>query len=273
MTKAKGIAIAAEFGSGLHRALETYYGAQMSRESREQAKLDFLSYYAPLYAQGGGEASDDKRTVAKGVAILEQYWKHYDVEPFQVIATEVGGAIELRPNLIYTSRIDLIVQWDSPRGIYGFDHKSTSAMDTIVPKPNNQFSGYITTLLEMYENVLGFQVNLIGVFKTEKQKDKYTGQMVPREIFQRVVTSRTPIEVEQWKREVINTVDHINRDIDTGVWSRFDKCKPFRNSMCAYHDLCLCQSIEMQERLIEMGAYVKEPWSAYKDDPVEEVVE
>jgi len=272
LVKVGSKALAPEFGTALHIALETYYANNMTEASKEQSLLDFVGYYGPIYVASNGAEIDDKRTPEKGLDLLLRYYSHYGIEPFEPIATEVGGVIELRRDLLYTTRIDLAAQWLSPPGVYGFDHKSTSVMDGIMVKPNNQFTGYISTLMETYENVLGFQMNLIGVFKTDKQKDRYTGKMEPREIFQRISTTRTSKEIAMWKCEILQTVDLIDSCRDMGVWPRWDKCQPYRNARCPYHDLCITQDDEMIERLIELGAYQVEEWSAYKNDNDTEVI-
>ena len=263
-------ALAAEFGIALHKGFETFYSGNMTIDAQDAALLEFTTYYIPIYMSNNGPVIEDKRTPDKGIDLLSKYFTHYKNEPFEVIATEVGGAIELRPDLIYTTRIDLIVQWLSPRGIFGFDHKSTSDMSGLVPKPNNQITGYVANLMEMYEDVLGFQMNLIGVFKTDKQKDRLSGKMVEREIFQRLSTTRNSKEITMWKKEILQTVDFIDRCRDSKIWPRFDKCKPWRNSLCPYHDLCLTQDEDMVEKLIELGAYKYEPWSAYKEEEKED---
>jgi len=181
---------AADFGTSIHLSLEHYYKNGMTDASIAEAIQLFADSFADKQ-----DITDEKRTLAKGLDILSKYFTKYRHEPFNVITTEVGGAMELGEYL-YTFRIDLAVEWYSPKGVYLFDHKTTSSLGRMVVKPNNQFTGYTAAGVETYENLLGFMLNSIGVYKTDKTKDKATGKMVEREILVRTPTARTRKEIE-----------------------------------------------------------------------------
>ena len=274
LVKAGYKVIAPEFGSGIHRALEVYYGGDKNNdpptfkartsEARMLAIAAFEHYFGPYETD-----ADDKHTVAKGVWLVERYFEHYPNDPMEVIDTEVGAAMEIGGGggtaILYTARIDLIAEWQSPKGVYGFDHKTTTGpMDKLVAKPNNQFTGYIATLMELYEGVLGFMVNIIGVYKGEKYV-KGPKKGLDKEVFMRVPTSRTPAEIKEWKADIIQTVQGIESCMEKGRWPHYDNCNSF-NSLCPYIDLCNCPSKDVQERLIEGGVYVVEPWTAFGDE-------
>lgn len=249
---------AAEFGVGIH-ALEIYYKGGMTEKAKEETLAAFMLHFAPFETE-----ADDKRTVVKGLSILTSYFQRYAEEPFEVVATEVGLAFDIG-EYIYKGRLDLVVKWLSPPGIYGFDHKTTSDLDSIVVKPNNQFTGYIAYLNEMFENVHGFMANLIGVYKTDKQKDKSSGKMIERDIFRRYPTTRSPWEVEEWKKGVLQTIHQIEECKECGVWPRYDACKMYRTP-CAFLDLCNAGSEEVVQRMIQGGMYEVSPWEAYKEE-------
>lgn len=250
---------AADFGSSIHGALEVFYNGGMTQDSIDKAMVYFAEEFAKSEV-----ITDDKRTVVKGLDILGKYFTRYRYEPFNVVATEVGGAFELG-EWVYRTRIDLVTEWLSPTGIYGFDHKTTSDMARMVAKPHNAITGYIYNLLEMYENVLGYQMNVIGVYKGEKKRDG-NGHMVEREIFMRIPTQRTPPELAQWKKDVLHTLHQMEESYESGTFPMYapEFCSAFRGR-CGYLDLCNTDP-DTQERMISGGMYESNPWKPYESE-------
>ena len=263
--------VAAEFGSAVHLALEIYYKYGMSQEAIDKALVDSLDYFTPFETEG-----DAKRTTARLLVILGKYFERYKHEPFNVLATEVGGAFELDNNWIYTTRLDLLVEWQSPRGIYIVDHKTTYDLGSLIAKPHNQITGYIYNAREMYESVLGAVINGIGVYATDEVMDKMapkipsakTGKMIyatkPREFFIRIPTQRTPRELAEWKEETLWWLHHIEECVEHDKWPKHspDYCVKYRGR-CSFLDLCNADP-ETCERMIEAGVYEINPWQAYK---------
>ena len=263
--------VAADFGTAIHKALEVYYSAGMTEESKAKAIDAFITSYKD-------PPEEKKRTALKGVDLLTQYFDHYGVEPFSVIATEVGGAFELGDGWIYKTRLDLIVEWEEPRGIYVIDHKTASDIKRIVVKPNNQLTGYIANLLELYENVYGAILNVIGVYESDEVVDRdspkviseKTGKLVyakrKRQVFTRPVTTRTPAEIESWRKETLWLLRQIERSREEGIWPSYTSfCSAYRGR-CWYLDLCNAPSEEVVERMIEVGIYEVKPWEPYNEE-------
>lgn len=253
--------VAAEFGTAFHLSLEAYYKSNMSAEGKEKALIAFPSYFSKFETP-----SDDKRTTFKGISLLSKYWEKYPTEPFDVIETEIGGAFILSNEWTYCTRIDLVAQWKSPKGIYVIDHKTTSDLMRLIGKPSNQFTGYIYNAAEMYEGVLGLLVNGIGVYKGENKRNKGTGKMEERDPFTRIPTSRSRVELDEWKERVLIEIRTIESYQKEKVWPQHspDYCTAFRGR-CAYVDLCNAGSEEVQERLIE-SAYKVEWWKPWREN-------
>lgn len=263
--------VAAEFGSGVHMGMERYYGGGMSQAAVDTALLDSVAYFAPFESE-----ADDKRTTSKLITILDKYFTRYQHEPFNVVAVEVGGAFELDAQWVYTSRLDLLAEWQVPKGIYIIDHKTTYDIGSLIAKPHNQITGYIYTACEMYENVLGAIVNGIGVYATDEEVDKNVPkvksnnsnrlvyQKKPREIFVRIPTQRTTLELAEWKAETLHYLHQIEESEERGVWPKHapDVCTKF-HGRCAYLDLCNTDP-DTCERMIAGGVYEVKPWVAYK---------
>ena len=260
----------ADFGSGIHLALEHFYKNKMSPASIPEAVEKFVQFFQPKV-----DPADEKRTLVKGVELLEKYFNRYKSEPFDVTATEIGGVVELG-DYLYTFRIDLLVEWQSPKGLFGVDHKTTSSINRVVAKPNNQITGYIYGLSEMYgEEVLGYILNSIGVYKEDEEIDKNapkvispkTGKLVyakkEREIFIRSITSRTKKELMDWKQETLHLISQIKRCHEEDVWPKHTNfCSAF-SSKCQYLDLCQSQDKDILQTMIDIGIYEQSWWQPY----------
>lgn len=264
---------AADFGTCIHSALEHYYKNGMTDQSIQEGMDLFVKLFEPHQ-----DITDDKRTLGKGLEILGNYFYRYRHEPFNVISTEIGGAVPLGEYL-YTSRIDLSVEWQSPKGIFGMDHKTTSSLSRMVVKPNNQVTGYDYTLKEHYDNVLGFIINAIGIYKETEEMDKSapkvispkTGKLIyakkERETLVRMPTSRTQVELEQWKKETIHLIHQIEDCQEKGVWPKKTGFCTAYSSKCMYLDLCQAQdSYALLQALVDSEVYKIEFWKPYVGD-------
>lgn len=264
--------IAAEFGLAIHAALEIYYSGGMTPESARKGIEKFTELFSKVE-----DLESRKHTVAKGVEILEKYFAHYANEPFEVIATEIGGAFELG-DWIYKTRLDLVVRWKETGGVYVYDHKTSSSIHRLVVKPNAQLTGYIANLYEMYENVVGATLNIIGVYETEEVMDKSLPKVVnektgkpiyqkkKRQVFTRPTTTRTPKEIEDWKRETLYLLDIIEDCKKRNLWVKnTNHCSAY-HSRCWYVDLCNAVSPAIVDRMVESGIYQVDFWQPYKDE-------
>jgi hypothetical protein len=271
LTKPGDKKLAAEFGTAIHLGLETYYKGGLTQEARDLAFTKSLEYFTPFETEG-----DEKRTSQRLVVILDKYFTRYPSEPFEVIATEVGGAFELDSNWIYTTRLDLPVEWKTPRGVYIVDHKTTYDLGSLIARPHNQITGYIYNACEMWENVLGAILNGIGVYATDEVMDKslpkvpsaVTGKPVyqkkEREFFMRIPTQRTTRELEEWKGETLWWLHQIEECEENNRWPKHspDYCVKYKGR-CIGLDLCNADP-DTAERMIQSGLYVVQPWEAWK---------
>jgi len=251
--------IAASFGSAFHSGLQVWYENNMSSESKGDAIAKFIDEFALAES-----VEDDKRTLAKGLDILNKYYQRYEPEPYDVVKAEVGISFELG-EWLYKGRIDLIMEERGTRAIYGFDHKTTSDLSRTVVKPHCQITGYVYGLVQQYENVLGYMLNMIGVYKTDKRRDKDSGHLVERDIFLRIPTSRSLEELDEWKRETLWYLHQVEESLEHNIWPKHapSYCQAYRGR-CPYLDLCNVSTPDMIERMIEAGLYVIEPWKAYE---------
>lgn len=262
---------AADFGAAIHSALEYWYGNGMTQEAAVKAVEVFIQEFAPHQSD-----TDDKRTSGKGIEILLKYFDKYRNEPFNVIKPELGGVVELGPYL-YSFRIDLIVEWQSPRGVFGFDHKTTSSLNRMLAKPNNQFTGYIYALSQYYDNLLGYILNAIGVYKTSTSVNKATGRKEEREILKRLPTSRTRRELDDWVKRTISRIEDIHRDSERGFDTidhhAAEFCQAY-NGLCPYLELCQAQDpFQILDALLQAGVYTIDRWAPFQvaDGTEEEV--
>ncbi len=273
---------AAEFGAAFHLGMDTYYGGDptrgvggMSKEAASLAMEKAVEYFQPFETEG-----DEKRTSVRLLVILDKYFTRFAHEPFNVVATEIGGVAELDSNWLYAGRLDLIVEWQAPRGIYIIDHKTTYDINSLIARPHNQLTGYIFMATEMWENVLGGMINGIGTYASDEVMDKTlpkvpspkTGKpiyaMKAREFFLRIPTQRSMEELKEWKREVLWVLHQVEESLENGVWPKHapDVCVKYKGR-CGYLDLCNTDT-DTAERMIEAGLYIVKPWEAYHDEVV-----
>jgi hypothetical protein len=253
-----GSRIDLDFGIGVHECLEVYYKEGMTDQSIAHAIEKWFEFFTPKQV-----VTEEKKTLQKGMEVLTQYFATYRRESFNVVDTEVGFSI-LLDKYLYSGRIDLIAERFSPKGIEGYDHKTDSALHRLIAKPFNAITGYILALHEHYENVLGFTINAIGIYKSDKMINKATGKKEERQILVRLPTQRTPQELETWKEETIHLIHLIEICHEKNVWSKTapDGCRMYRG--CPYKDLCLSQDDDIWIPLTEGGIYEVSHWYPFE---------
>jgi hypothetical protein len=124
-------------------------------------------------------------------------------------------------------------------------------------------------LQQLFENVVGFMINGIGVYKSDLEVDKTTRKKVPRNNFPRFPTARTQLEIDQWKRETLHLIKMIESCEQSGVWPRYapNFCTAYKK--CMFRDICLAQDESIIAPLVDGGIYVINPWVPYEQVKVE----
>jgi hypothetical protein len=258
---------AAEFGIAIHGILEDVYKGMDLLTSLEK----WIPYFAPFESD-----LDAKRTCGKLRELMMEYFIYYENDTFVPIPQyiEVGFAVELMPNVLYTGRLDAPGYYKNrPNEMYVMDHKTTWKILGYLVKPHNQFTGYIFGARQYMEGVVGVVANLIGVYKDKpmrlKNSDGWRKGAAPEDVFFRSVTTRSDEEIEQWRIEACALVDDIRRANDRGIYhGNSMNCKMF-NRDCPYMDVCNVAPA-MQDEFLECDMYVTKEWKPYKNLEEEE---
>lgn len=228
------------FGIALHRALETYYKGGTQDESL-RAFLAFWQSFTP----------DGYYTAENGVTILDNYFKKWgSPEQWTVKHVEVNLQWELSSDLVYCGRVDLIVEWNND--LYVVDHKSSQRISAFCDRPNHQFSGYTYGTRTLGTPTVGAIINLLAVLSPNTK--------IPTDQrFRRVISPRTPFELEDWRLHVLNTREEIHRAVEGG---RFER-KTSQCNWCPYKPLC--NSAPEVVEAVAGSLYKIQPWEPWKE--------
>lgn len=166
---------ALNFGTAIHKAMESYYECQDDR--LERALDSFKSEW-----EGCGIPDDDKRSYKNGVAILRAYAETYKDDPWVVYQDGKGKFIERDlefpfatwegVKFNYHGRIDMALLNTNTGEIAITDHKTTSSLGNDFIKRammSTQFMGYLAGARAVGVPSNVFMTNGIGVFKGPKK--------------------------------------------------------------------------------------------------------
>ena len=192
------------FGKAIHKGLESWYMLPEQNRQLTDAELkmvdsliggltpesiyptaldsiyEFIKAAEPIHFLG----DDDKRSIASGIKILKNYFKHYAEDGLEVLRDSKGEAyIEKQVEgvlheddkmiIIFHGQIDLILRNKISGQIHYSDHKTTAALGKEFYNrinPNHQYTGYVwagNTFLGVESN--SFMVNGIQVAKTKSE--------------------------------------------------------------------------------------------------------
>ena len=235
-----GVSPPLEFGKQIHAALEAYYLTGSEEACIEAFKKDYNE-----------ACMDAKRNIECGVAILNNYFKKWSPEHWVVKRVESALIVQLSSDITFCGRADLIVE---QMGLsYIGEHKTTSAMHWVIPKPNHQASGYTYCARVLGHPVSGVIFNLIGVFAKSSKKPLH-------ERFHRVITTRTDEELDEWRHWVLDTKVQMDKCLDSGYFPQHTNgCR-----MCSYKSLCTAS-----ERVLESVAefeYEVSRWAPWESE-------
>ena len=241
------------YGGAFHIALE--------KVTPEVAIEAFVKYYkqfdppigAIIEGPRGGLKYDDKRSIAAGVKTLEAYYEYYDKMPYEVIEDEIGFSFMIAPaengfdEILYTGRIDKIIQWNTDGRFSVMEHKTSSlTIDKVVYNPHSQVTGYICALA-----VRGDYKGLI--------KDAYIDHILvslyprvlkpPRDggnppAFSRLITARSEKQLAKWLATIKHQGHMLLKCKNDDKWpENSDWCNSYM-STCEYNNLCIVDNPE-----------------------------
>jgi len=265
------------FGSAIHKALEVFYShpyAKRDIPAKFKEYSDMMAFGKPapepehfLYkaisafveaAQPLAALPDtDKRSITNGIWILQEYFKTYIHDPYEVYCDANGPVTERTGELlihddgalriILFGTIDVVLKNLADQRVLPSDHKTTSQVGHDFfnrLKPNHQYTGYVL----LTQKVLGltateFLVNALQV-KSRPVTARGSGPH-----FTRQVTTRSDFDIEEFKDSVLEAVNNYLRWEATGKWplGTVDACAQWGG--CSFLQVCSSPE-QLREHLI-----------------------
>lgn len=257
------------YGIAIHRGMELRNQQIISGKSPNV--MECLKAAADEYIKWYVEGKDDERTIENLALVFVEYWKRYKEDYLQPTATEVGGLIEISPELLYGGRIDALMKNPTDNEELIHDYKSTSRATSKfnVFNPNNQFLGYILIVKELMGKHLRLCVDYVGT--TVKKTKEVNGKRVKltdedeRVDLVREFVSASQQDFNEFKKGIIDTAERIRKCEEEGFWpKRTHSCPSFQG--CEYLPLCQNgRSKEMQEGMAATF-YREEEWKIFEEE-------
>lgn len=277
------------FGSAIHKALEVFYSHPRSVRNIPpdfKERSDLMAYATPeertakaaehfLYAavdafvtvaQPLQQLPDtDKRSIANGVWILQEYFKTYINDPYVVYSDANGPVTERtfdlplveRPGLriVLFGTIDVVLRHEVSGNILPADHKTSSIVGSDFfnrLKPNHQYTGYLLGT----QRILGLDTNefLVNCVQV-KERPKTARGSAPH--FPRQITTRSETDINEFIDSVTFAVQNYLMWMDEQKWplGHVDACTMWGG--CQFLETCSAPS-SLRENLIEAKFQVEE---------------
>lgn len=220
---------------------------------------------------------DDYKSFNAGVDAFNSYLEHFsqDKEYIKILSTETKFECPIEPEseaeetmmkglppLIFTGRIDLVVEMDYLNWLEDF--KTTGwYLDKVISQTNRspQFIGYSYAGRKILDYTIA---GCLGSFHyIAASKSKKTGEFGdPRFDFRRVPQIYTDKDVISWRHSFIDTCLDIQRCEESGQWAEsFDNC--FQYGTCPYLRLCQ-QHVDFDQ--LNLDGFHVDFWDVLEED-------
>jgi hypothetical protein len=266
------------FGSAIHEALFLYYSHVGLAKNMDDVKHEAFKAFVKRATVDNSQipitlSDDSKYSVEWGVYILEKYFEYYKDEPYTPLRDpsgnpylELGFALDCHTG-VFVGRIDGIFRDKTTDEIYVMDHKTTTyQLNTAYWDqfyPNNQVSGYLWAVQELLGiRPSGFIINAIRTYQFKRGDENTIGN----KIFSRLITQRTPEQLQQrarqisWQMRIVEECKSLG--LDGFVQNAPTACGIY-NRRCPYTSLCIAQTEEMIGML--KGGFATRTWSPYQE--------
>ena len=279
---------ALSFGTAFHAGIAGFYRAIAKKISRDNAveiaqasfvkELKTLNSALPIAME-----SDERRSVERGVALLEAYFEKWKSEPFKIMVrpdtgepyVEIGFRLYVCNidgiDIIFTGKVDRMMQSLVDGRPYNFETKSTATSLTQFIKqvrPNHQVTGYHAAMKNIGIDVAGTIWDCIFVSDRKpdlKSSDKWRTYGIDMDKdFARQDTRRSATDIEEFWFDLESTVNEFMRLQKSGL-RRWERNAPFMCHAyggCAYRDVC---ATNLNPAVITSKFEVK-PWEPWRED-------
>lgn len=236
-------------GTLVHLACEVYYEDLKNGAQYQDAVNNALSSVRTAGIDTELEVDD----ILRVIDVMEEYFDHWRVadQGFKINEVEKPILYLFHESEYYdfylSGKIDLVIT-DNRYTDLPWDHKSYDRKWPVT-RMTNQFRNYVYALKSNF-----LLVNRIGFQTTLSAEEKFT----------RVPLSFDHIYLEQWKKNVIATIDHYVNCLADDYWPMNEtSCDKF-NRKCEYFDVCDSSGQEAAEYKLMTMFKLGEPWDVTK---------
>lgn len=243
-----------EFGSAIHKALESIY--RDGPRVREADAYKFAKVFCDAFPR---HMEDRVYTQENGTELLACYILKWEHDKFDILAIEQPFHLDMPDDIdgqgfTYAGRMDLVVEMDGK--IYPWDHKTTSYFGDHFEKGfklDVQMTGYIKANKVAHGEHAASAAIINALRPTNK---------ISPECFVRKETTRTPEELVEWEHELRATVDQIRSSRLVGRWIKHAPTACFTyNRTCEYYGLCTAG--ESQRAALIDSAFEQKVWTPW----------
>ncbi len=261
------------FGGAIHSALEYRY-RNAGVIPPHEIPTNQSALLAQIFASSPAQI-DDHRTCSLATSIIRHYNAKYSLEEFKIVQNDNGPLVEQSfaielvrlavPTwihhsgfvvVIYTGRIDLVVEWD---GLFNVDHKTTSILGTGFFEEQSmspQQEGYMWAVGKTLGVLpLGYVINAIRTRPPAKSREDVCDDDFLRQKFY------CPKErVDEWEHNIIAIVREFLWKYSQGYLPMEKKWCIHKYGRCQYFDVCSLPA-ENRAMMLGSGLYATNTWS------------
>lgn len=247
--------IAKDAGSLWHVGMRAWHTTKGSKEFRlETAKTAVLREADKYPTFPHFPEKTDIRSVDSIFTLLERYVEHYgERDNFETVnvagvrTDETHASVVLSEpgyeDVLHVSVLDLVAKMRD--GAYCIvDFKSTRLLtkgSLASHRMSHQFTGYLYTVRQLTGlPITRIIIDIVGWFKN----------FDPTRHFQRIYTSRTPQQIEDWKLQMLRQANRWEQLKNTGEWDQNTKSCGAWNQPCPFIDPCFAWKTPMMDSML-----------------------
>ena len=255
------------FGEAWHRAMEHILLNGYNVDAVLQGAKIGEEYYR-RFIPASRDADYIPKTPGNLAIALAQYIRNYAYDTFQVLHTEISGAVEVGDNKLLWFRMDSIMQDPLYQGlITSLEHKTGSRKGCFEPYTVSIQNGTYTYALRCTydpKDIYGMIVNGTIFYKSQDA------------IFQRLPAPMSEIDMKEWFWTVNHIIDRLEwdmaelnessdmEDIMPCFSKRTGSCHKW--GQCKYYDFCHNWANPLQHLEYIPDGYMIEWWDPSKRD-------
>ena len=283
----------ANFGSTIHRGLETRYKSVGNGPVDELTNIKIQTEMLAWLTESP-QPDRDFRNYAHACKMMEVYNKIYPREQWKIVLDSNGkpiieasfmlpfggayqvtgspqwktsmyfphGATSEHVPIYYCGKIDLGIE--DHNGIWSFDHKTAFQFGDSFDKDMGMNGGQLGYCWALGQTLgvkpQGYIIDAIRVRKP-KRDDEFTGNApIDATDFKRIPFPVSQEKLDEWRKDVLAIIADIFNYAESGYWPKHRWNCVEKYGVCEYYDVC-DTSPEQREMVLQSGLYEDNKWS------------